>query len=130
MPAPDQRGASCRGAERCLCPRTNVFSRLPHLASPLPTLGPSSLDFTAPPRPQIARAKQIKATYLQTQAHGQTDARKRAELASRGVIVSLGLMEDDAGEGTGGKEGGGAGAAGKQAPKRDEGAGETGQGSR
>lgn len=41
---------------------------------------------------QIARAKEIKAHFVQTQAREGTDARKAAEKAATGVIVNLGLV--------------------------------------
>lgn len=47
---------------------------------------------------QIARAKEIKSHFLQTQAHEGADARKLAEKAATGVIVSLGLVKEDEGD--------------------------------
>jgi hypothetical protein len=60
----------------------------------------------SPPFPseQIARAKEIKQHFLQTQAHELGDARKAADVAAKGVIVSLGLVKpitDDAGGSSG-----------------------------
>ncbi len=52
---------------------------------------------------QIARAKEIKSHFLQKQARESTDARKMAEVASQGVIVSLGLMKPAGEEGGGGE---------------------------
>ncbi|KAJ9125748.1 hypothetical protein QFC24_002532 [Naganishia onofrii] len=53
---------------------------------------------------EIARAKEIKQHFLQTQAHELGDARKAADVAAKGVIVSLGLVKpitDDAGGSSG-----------------------------
>jgi hypothetical protein len=44
--------------------------------------------------PQIARAKEIKTHFVQTQAREGADARKAAEKAATGVIVNLGLVEE------------------------------------
>jgi hypothetical protein len=51
------------------------------------------------PDHQIARAKEIKSHFLQQQAHELGDARKAADVAAKGVIVSLGLVKpvDDSG---------------------------------
>ncbi|KAJ9114366.1 hypothetical protein QFC20_001509 [Naganishia adeliensis] len=48
---------------------------------------------------EIARAKEIKSHFLQQQAHELGDARKAADVAAKGVIVSLGLVKpiDDSG---------------------------------
>ncbi|KAL7419108.1 hypothetical protein Q5752_005944 [Cryptotrichosporon argae] len=45
---------------------------------------------------EIARAKEVKAHFLQKQAREGADARKVADKAASGVIVSLGLVEDEA----------------------------------
>jgi hypothetical protein len=62
----------------------------------------SSVSLTTSPRhlppTQIARAKAIKSHYLQTQAHSGADARKQADIAAQGVIVSLGLIKPDGGD--------------------------------
>jgi len=44
---------------------------------------------------QIARAKEIKAVYLQKQAHESKTQREYAEKAATGVIVGLGLVEQE-----------------------------------
>ncbi|RSH86168.1 uncharacterized protein EHS24_004399 [Apiotrichum porosum] len=43
---------------------------------------------------EIARAKEIKTHFVQTQAREGADARKAAEKAATGVIVNLGLVEE------------------------------------
>lgn len=43
---------------------------------------------------QIARAKEIKTHFLQKTAHESNDARKNAEKAANGAIVSLGLVDE------------------------------------
>jgi hypothetical protein len=47
---------------------------------------------------QIARAKEVKSHFLQKTAHEEHDARKAAEKAATGVIVSLGLVKEDEGK--------------------------------
>ncbi|KAI9634321.1 uncharacterized protein MKK02DRAFT_17995, partial [Dioszegia hungarica] len=48
---------------------------------------------------EIARAKEIKSHFLQKTAHEGSDARKAAEKAATGSIVSLGLVGEDEGDG-------------------------------
>ena len=48
------------------------------------------------PTEQIARAKEIKAHFLQKQAVEMKDKRALAEKRASGVIVSLGLVNADA----------------------------------
>ncbi|KAL1408909.1 hypothetical protein Q8F55_005723 [Vanrija albida] len=45
---------------------------------------------------EIARAKEIKAHWVQSQVREGADARKAAEKAATGVIVNLGLVNTDA----------------------------------
>ena len=47
---------------------------------------------------QIARAKEIKSHFVQKTVHETHDARKAAEKAATGVIVSLGLVQEDEGD--------------------------------
>ncbi|GFZ44799.1 hypothetical protein JCM24511_02525 [Saitozyma sp. JCM 24511] len=47
---------------------------------------------------EIARAKEVKSHFLQKTAHEEHDARKAAEKAATGVIVSLGLVKEDEGK--------------------------------
>nr|XP_019006274.1 NADH dehydrogenase (ubiquinone) Fe-S protein 5 [Kwoniella mangroviensis CBS 8507]OCF69735.1 NADH dehydrogenase (ubiquinone) Fe-S protein 5 [Kwoniella mangroviensis CBS 8507] len=47
---------------------------------------------------QIARAKEIKSHFVQTQISQSSDARKAAEKAATGVIVSLGLVKEEEGQ--------------------------------
>ncbi|RXK34969.1 NADH dehydrogenase (ubiquinone) Fe-S protein 5 [Tremella mesenterica] len=46
---------------------------------------------------EIARAKEIKSHFQQKVKHETSDARKAAEKAASGVIVSLGLVKEDEG---------------------------------
>lgn len=48
-----------------------------------------------PPTHQIARAREVKAHFLQKQAQETKNKREYAEKAATGVIVSLGLVEGD-----------------------------------
>lgn len=54
---------------------------------------------------QIARAKEIKSHFLASQAHAGADARKLSDIATNGVIVSLGLITPEGGEGGSGGPG-------------------------
>ncbi|ORY22121.1 hypothetical protein BCR39DRAFT_552149 [Naematelia encephala] len=47
---------------------------------------------------EIARAKEIKAHFIEKQIQETHDKRQAAEKAASGVIVSLGLIEDDSGD--------------------------------
>ncbi|KAK6904968.1 hypothetical protein V866_004175 [Kwoniella sp. B9012] len=47
---------------------------------------------------EIARAKEIKSHFVQTQISQSSDARKAAEKAATGVIVSLGLVKEEEGQ--------------------------------
>ncbi|WWD22859.1 hypothetical protein CI109_107354 [Kwoniella shandongensis] len=47
---------------------------------------------------EIARAKEIKSHFIQKELHAGADARKVAEKAATGVIVSLGLVNDEEGQ--------------------------------
>jgi hypothetical protein len=68
-------------------------------------LGPANHAPTLRPQlAQIARAKAIKSHYLETQAHSGADARKQAEIASKGVIVSLGLIKPEGDTAGGGSD--------------------------
>ena len=44
---------------------------------------------------QIARAKEVKAHFVQKTKHDEHDARKAAEKAATGAIISLGLVNED-----------------------------------
>lgn len=55
-----------------------------------------------PRRRQIARAKEIKSHFLQQQAHSGADARKLSDIATKGVVVSLGLIKPEGEEASGG----------------------------
>lgn len=44
---------------------------------------------------QIARAKQVKSHFVQKELQESHDSRKAAEKAATGVIVSLGLVEEE-----------------------------------
>ncbi|CAE6431267.1 unnamed protein product [Rhizoctonia solani] len=44
---------------------------------------------------EIARAKTIKAHFVQTQAHQGKEGRKVADILSEGVIVGVGLINKD-----------------------------------
>ncbi|ODO03227.1 hypothetical protein I350_06072 [Cryptococcus amylolentus CBS 6273] len=46
----------------------------------------------------IARAKEVKAHFIQKELHSGSDARKAAEKAATGVVVSLGLVEGEEGK--------------------------------
>ncbi|WVN86006.1 uncharacterized protein L203_101164 [Cryptococcus depauperatus CBS 7841] len=45
---------------------------------------------------EIARAKEVRSHFVQKEFSEGQDARKAAEKAATGVIVSLGLVQDDA----------------------------------
>ncbi|KAK1921400.1 hypothetical protein DB88DRAFT_500629 [Papiliotrema laurentii] len=47
---------------------------------------------------EIARAKEIKAHYLQKQAHESKNQREYAEKAATGIVVGLGLVEKEPGK--------------------------------
>ncbi|TYJ55516.1 hypothetical protein B9479_003788 [Cryptococcus floricola] len=47
---------------------------------------------------EIARAKEVKAHFIQKELHSGSDARKAAEKAATGVVVSLGLVEGEEGK--------------------------------
>jgi hypothetical protein len=68
-------------------------------SSPFPFPSPEPSLISRNPAHQIARAKEIKSHFLQQQAHELGDARKAADVAAKGVIVSLGLVKpvDDSG---------------------------------
>lgn len=83
-----QLGApDCDGPADCLSASLSFY----HYAAPLVLIAQSS----TPPTHQIARAREVKAHFLQKQAQETKNKREYAEKAATGVIVSLGLVEGD-----------------------------------
>jgi len=81
-----------------LSPATHYLPALiPRSHCSRPTDRPSPSRHPRQPlfRPQIARAKEVKAHYLSKQAHEAKSQREYAERAANGVVVSLGLVEQE-----------------------------------
>lgn len=77
-------------------PQLLTLIALPRLVSLLAS--PPAASLRSATLAQIARAKEVKSHFLQKTAHEEHDARKAAEKAATGVIVSLGLVKEDEGK--------------------------------
>lgn len=84
---------------RCLAPTRSATTPTPYAHCLAPTrFAPRLASRRLAALAQIARAKEVKSHFLQKTAHEEHDARKAAEKAATGVIVSLGLVKEDEGK--------------------------------